>query len=134
MKVAADWEKRSGYRLPTEAEWEYACRAGSVTGWSMGDADDLLSRYAWYSFNSSNHSHPPGSLRANDWGLFDMHGNVWEWCGDLFEAQGSDRVFRGGSWSHGPRSCLAAVRIRFAPGVRGSDLGFRLARRVPSGE
>jgi formylglycine-generating enzyme required for sulfatase activity len=84
MQVPADFRWRKGYRLPTKEEWEYAYRAGSVTGWSMGDAEDLLARYAWWSSNSQGKSHPVGSLRPNDWGLFDLHGNAWEWCHDGF--------------------------------------------------
>src|SRR5262249_22205987 len=82
MKLAPDYLKRTGYRLPTEAEWEYACRAGSETDWSHGEAEDLLSKYAWYASNAQNKTHPTGSLRPNDLGLFDLHGDVWEWCQD----------------------------------------------------
>ena len=82
MKVAADFLSRSGYRLPTAAEWEYACRAGSVTRWSLGEAEDLLTKYAWCVSNSWSRLHPVGTLRPNDLGLFDMHGNAWEWCSD----------------------------------------------------
>src|SRR5262249_2345702 len=82
MKRAVSWRGRSGYRLPREAEWEYACRAGSTTGWSLGEAEDLLGRYAWYVLNSPSRSQPVGLLRPNDLGLFDLHGNAWEWCQD----------------------------------------------------
>jgi formylglycine-generating enzyme required for sulfatase activity len=84
MKLAEGWQDRSGYRLPTVAEGEYACRAGSVTGWSMGEAEDLLAKYAWYVVNALSQSHPVGVLRPNDWGLFDLHGNVGEWCQDKY--------------------------------------------------
>ncbi len=80
MKIVPDFVKREGYRLPTTTEWEYACRAGSVTRWSIGEAQDLLGKYAWCVVNSSSRLHPVGSLRPNDFGLFDMHGNAWEWC------------------------------------------------------
>jgi formylglycine-generating enzyme required for sulfatase activity len=80
MTVKANALSLSGYRLPTEAEWELACRAGSVTSWSLGEAEDLLPRYAWYFANSPSKSQPVGALRPNDLGLFDLHGNAWEWC------------------------------------------------------
>src|SRR5262249_54950101 len=87
MKVKANALRLSGYRLPTEAEWEYACRAGSVTTWSLGEAKDLLGKYAWYNVNSINmRSRPVGSLRPNELGLFDLHGNALEWCHNRSEA------------------------------------------------
>jgi formylglycine-generating enzyme required for sulfatase activity len=137
----ADWNG-TGYRLPTEAEWEYACRAGSNTKYSFGDDEKNLSAYAWFDGNSENKTHPVGQRQRNSWDLYDMHGNVWEWCWDWFTAdyyQGSPtddprgplgaspRVFRGGGWSREPRSCRSADRRRFEPGLRGSALGFRLA-------
>ncbi len=82
MKVVPDFLIRSGYRLPTALEWEYACRAGSVTRWSIGEAEDLLTKYAWCVSNALSRLHPVATLRPNDFGLFDMHGNAWEWCQD----------------------------------------------------
>jgi serine/threonine protein kinase/formylglycine-generating enzyme required for sulfatase activity len=85
MRLAPDYLKRRGYRLPTEAEWEYACRAGSVTSRYYGETDVLLPKYGWCLNNADNHSHPVGMLKPNDWGLFDMHGNTWTWCLERFQ-------------------------------------------------
>ncbi len=141
-----DW-KGPGYRLPTEAEWEYACRAGPGGAGAYGFGDDAaqLGRHAWYKANSEGKIHPVGQKVPNAWGLFDMHGNVWEWCWDRFGAyeagpvvdpvgpsDGSDRVIRGGSWSHAAESCRAAFRFRNSPTRTNYNLGLRLAR-VPSG-
>jgi formylglycine-generating enzyme required for sulfatase activity len=132
-----------GYRLPREAEWEYACRAGTATRFSFGDADASLGEYAWFNGNSGSKTHPVGQKRSNAWGLFDMHGNVWEWCGDGYAAdyykgsptadppgrfQAAARVIRGGSWDYYPRLCRTANRDGYAPGYRYLYLGFRLAR------
>ncbi len=130
------------YRLPTEAEWEYACRAGTATRFSYGD--DLnytsLGDYAWYSGNSGSQTHPVGKKLPNTWGLYDMHGNVWEWCQDWYGTYpggsvtdprgpntGSNRVGRGGSWHDGGRYCRTANRGGINPGYRSIDLGFRPA-------
>ena len=136
-------EKKAGYvyRLPTEAEWEYACRAGTTTRYSFGDSDSELGDYAWYDKNSGRTTHPVGQKKPNAWGLYDMHGNVWEWCQDWHgdypsgsvtdptgAAVGSLRVYRGGGWVDFARRCRSAVRGRFTPGVRFSDLGFRVLR------
>ncbi len=138
MKVKANAVRLSGYRLPTEAEWELACRAGSVMSWSMGESEDLLGKYAWYSTNSDGRSHKTSSLRPNELGLFDMHGNNWEWCSDVYRSGDSVRVFRGGGWvSFGSRS-TPGNRSGDEPTRRVAALGFRLAGRglaaVPSCE
>jgi len=134
--------KGSGYRLPTEAEWEYACRAGAATKYSFGDDPSELGDSAWYSGNASNTTHPVGQKRPNAFGLYDMHGNVWEWCWDWYSdsyykepvvddplgpSGASHRVFRGGSWLFVARCVRAAYRIRLQPSLRNPDLGFRLA-------
>ncbi|MFI6478355.1 formylglycine-generating enzyme family protein [Nonomuraea sp. NPDC050663] len=114
-----------GYRLPTEAEWEYACRAGT-TGPRYGTLDEI----AWYRANSGERSHPVGGKTPNAWGLHDMLGNVWEWCWDVYDAEvyGSYRVLRGGGWFDEPWSCRASVRRRSHPTLRLDDVGFRVAR------
>jgi formylglycine-generating enzyme required for sulfatase activity len=128
------------YRLPSEAEWEYACRA-KTTGAYAGNLDAM----AWYSNNSGSETHPVGQKQANAFGLFDMHGNVWEWCEDHWQnsyngaptdgsawvdisATGSDRVDRGGGWGIVAVYCRSAYRISGAPGIRYGYLGFRLVR------
>jgi formylglycine-generating enzyme required for sulfatase activity len=130
------------YRLPTEAEWEYACRAGTTTTYSFGDDDSQLGKYAWYGANSGSTTHPVGEKLPNGWGLFDMHGNVWErcqdWSGDYGNekvvtdptgpASGSRRVLRGGAFSHPPKSVRAAYRTSYQPVSRVANDGFRLAR------
>ncbi len=131
------------YRLPTEAEWEFACRAGSKTKWSFGDSESSLGDYAWYGSNSGKKTHPVGQKKPNARGLYDMHGNLWEWCFDWYgnyvttpvddptgTAAGSGRVYRGGSWSGSAGHCRSAYRSGFAPGYRSVDLGFRLASRA----
>jgi formylglycine-generating enzyme required for sulfatase activity len=141
-----EWlSERTGeqYSLPTEAEWEYACRAESEVAYCFGDDEKRLKEYAWYARNSKRRTHPVGQKKPNAWGLHDMHGNVWEWVQDWFgdyskesqtnpsgAEQGSYRVIRGGSWGDGAGGCRSAYRGRGAPGIRGGILGFRLARRV----
>lgn len=125
-EVACDWAS-DGYRLPTEAEWQYACKAGT-SGYRYGQIDDI----AWYAGNSAGRVHDVGGRAPNPWGLHDMLGNVWEWCWDLYdeEAYGSYRIFRGGGWAEPERGCGATVRRRSHPSFAIDDLGFRLARTV----
>ena len=123
-------EKKTGrtYRLPTEAEWAHACLAGSKSAWSYFDRDSDLLDYAWFGGNSKGHSHPVGEKKPNEWGLYDMYGNVWEWCSDLNGAYpegdkgGWFRVARGGGWGGG-----RSIRARLGPSDRGNDFGFRVA-------
>jgi formylglycine-generating enzyme required for sulfatase activity len=129
------------YRLPTEAEWEYACRAGSQTAYSFGDDPRQLDTYGWYQGNSERHTHPVRQKRPNAWGLYDMHGNVYEWVQDWYggyaaepvtdpqgPASGSDRVLRSGSWNDNARYCRAASRVYDASCSRNEFFGFRLLR------
>jgi formylglycine-generating enzyme required for sulfatase activity len=114
-----------GYRLPTDAEWEYACRAGSRKV-RYGELEDI----AWYKENSEHKTHEVGLKDPNDWGLYDMLGNVWEWCWDIYdkEVYGPYRIFRGGGWYDPARGCLASNRRRSHPTFAIDDLGFRIAR------
>jgi formylglycine-generating enzyme required for sulfatase activity len=138
--------KRDGhggkFALPTEAQWEYACRAGSATRYCFGDTQTQLNQYGWYSTEASERqSHPVGQKRPNAWGLFDMHGNVWEWCADWYNekyygasptddptgpSSGSSRVIRGGGWADSAGSCRSVVRNDVDPGYRGGALGLRV--------
>ncbi|AOZ94539.1 formylglycine-generating enzyme family protein [Paenibacillus crassostreae] len=124
--VICNWEA-DGYRLPTEAEWQYACKAGTV-GYRYGELDDI----AWYLENSGDKPHVVGKKLPNAWGLYDMLGNVWEWCWDVYDANvyGSYRIFRGGSWAEEERGCGATCRRRSHPTLRIEDLGFRLAKSL----
>ena len=131
---------RRGFRLPTEAEWEVAARAGARTAFGFGSDASLLGRFGWFVENSGKHVHPPRELRPGRRGQFDLHGNVWEWTHDWFESYdtnlatdphgpdgGSIRVHRGGGWGHDAAICRAANRSASAPTLRSSDYGFRLA-------
>lgn len=120
-------EGAKGYRLPTDAEWEYACRAG-ISAAQYGPIDDI----AWYEENSNATTQVVGLKAANEFGLFDMLGNVWEWCWDVYdpEVYGTYRVFRGGGWCDATRGCLASNRRRSHPTYKIDDLGFRVARSL----
>ena len=123
------WDRAAdGYRLPTEAEWEHACRAGT-TGPRYGELDEI----AWYRDNSGGRIHDVGGRRPNAWGLFDMLGNTWDWCWDRYDPQvyGDYRVLRGVGWFDEHWSCRASVRRRSHPDLVIDDVGFRLARSVP---
>ena len=137
-------EGKNKYRLPTEAEWEYACRAGKKTVFAFGDDVIQLGEYAWYFDNSKGKTKPVGKRRPNAWGLYDMHGNVWEWCQDWYDDypsnsvtdpigpdKGEERVLRGGSWHDNSWSLRSANRGGYNPGDRShslSEYGFRVAR------
>jgi len=133
----------NGYRLPTEAEWEYACRAGSSTRYCNGNSENHLNAVGWYCGNSEEETHVVGGKHPNAWGLYDMHGNVWEWCWDRYGDYPSEpaknptvpsshglNVLRGGSWfeADGDRHCRSAFRYRGILSSREHNIGFRLAR------
>jgi formylglycine-generating enzyme required for sulfatase activity len=133
--------------LPTEAQWEYACRAGSTTAYCFGDDPKELPKYGWFNRNSKPTTHPVKKLQPNDWGLYDMHGNVWEWCSDRYDdykksstsdptgpAKGTDRVLRGGSWFDPARDLRSACRLGDGPGYRDFHLGFRLLSSAQGAE
>ncbi|WP_172679217.1 formylglycine-generating enzyme family protein [Paenibacillus pini] len=124
--VSCDLEA-NGYRLPTEAEWQYACIAGT-TQVRYGEIDDI----AWYKENSGDQTHEVGNKESNAWGLYDMLGNVWEWCWDVYDEKvyGSYRIFRGGGWCDPERGCLATNRRRGHPTFSIDDLGFRIAKSL----
>jgi formylglycine-generating enzyme required for sulfatase activity len=111
-------------RLPTEAEWEHACRAGSTTEYYTGDGEEALARAGWYWGNSKRKTHPVGKKEPNAWGLHDMHGNVWEWCRDVVGDR--HRVLRGGSWCVTAWRCRSAFRYRWWPDDRDWNCGFRV--------
>jgi eukaryotic-like serine/threonine-protein kinase len=154
---------RYGYRLPTEAEWEYSARAGSTTARSFGDSEDLLPRYGWTWLNSSDHTWPVGQLLPNELGLFDMLGNVWEWCHDgtvsddanhypeypkgmlLHPAPDRDftpplvsgiayRFLRGGAFDYAPAQARCAHRYKVNTSLKEGTIGFRVVRTIPLAE
>ncbi len=125
-------------RLPTEAEWEYACRAGTTSEYCSGGDEAALKKVGWYGATSKSQTQPVGKLAPNAWGLYDTHGNVWEWCQDAYgpyqngdvedpiNDQGDSRVLRGGSWYFQPVDCRAAYRCWIAPSYRNDDFGCRV--------
>jgi formylglycine-generating enzyme required for sulfatase activity len=139
MKVKSNYRSLSGYRLPTEVEWEYACRAGTLTAWAHGSDVALLGYYAWYGRNSNSRMHPVGSLKPNALGLFDMHGNARQWCQDVFYGEKGNydikdvksttsRVLRGGSFGLDAGAVRTAFRDGKWPMTRYASYGFRVAR------
>jgi formylglycine-generating enzyme required for sulfatase activity/energy-coupling factor transporter ATP-binding protein EcfA2 len=150
MSIPADVLKRTGYRLPTEAEWEYACRAGAVTSRYYGVSVELLGQYVWFDQNSRERAWPCGQVKPNDLGLFDMLGNIFEWCldeyGDYPSAQVTSvddiintsshvnlafRRLRGGSFNSHPADVRSAYRVWDTPALRGTSTGFRPSRTYP---
>jgi len=143
MTIPGDVLLRNGYRLPTEAEWEYACRSGTITSRYYGVSTDLLGKYARYQANSQDHAWPGGSLLPNELGLFDMLGNVYEWVQDRYGPpdQTNDevkiteavdiqipRLLRGGTFLYLPAVVRSAFRLRVAPSDSSADYGFRPSR------
>ncbi len=136
------------FQLPSEAQWEYACRAGSKTKYCCGDDEAQLGDYAWYAANSDGETHPVGTKKPNAWGLYDMHGNVWEWCQDWYDGgyyakspaddpagplTGPGRVVRGGGRAAVAKLCRSAVRYDFRPNYIDFNMGLRVAQ-VPAGK
>jgi formylglycine-generating enzyme required for sulfatase activity len=134
------------FRLPREAEWEYACRAKSTTAYFHGDTETALRRAGWFTANSDEQTHPVSKLASNGWGLYDAHGNVWEWCEDWYgdypsgsrtdptgPATGTARVIRGGSWFNSESFCRSASRFQADPAGRRAYIGFRVVW-VPPGK
>ena len=154
MKLMSNAGNRKGYRLPTDAEWEFSCRAGASTGYSFGEPWKLLEKYGWYDKNSPNRSQPVGSLKPNDLGLFDLHGNIWEWCQDRYKEPGKEnngndkhisspidykdpRLLRGGTfdnrsgvrplgvpWQRSPRRAVTLTTVSAPPGLTTDSLYF----------
>jgi len=152
--VGVGWDDAKAFakwaclQLPSEAQWEYACRAGTTTRYYTGDSEEDLDRAGWYAENSGNKLHPVGEKEPNVFGLYDMHGNVWEWCEDHWhynyagapvdgsawvdQKGGTGRVMRGGSWFSVAGICRSACRYGGVPEFRDDDLGFRLLCCCPA--
>ncbi len=148
MKLKANYLSLTGYRLPTEAEWEYACRSDTATSRCYGETAELLTHYGWYYDNSPKQTQPVGTKKPNDWGLFDMHGNVWNWCQERYKSYAvakqsrpledkedifsiniiDGRVLRGGSFSSHASLVRSSFRTNYVPAVRYDTGGFRPAR------
>jgi formylglycine-generating enzyme required for sulfatase activity len=147
------WEcnfQANGYRLPTEAEWEYACRAGTTTAYFFGNDPSKLDDYAWFEKNSGGKPQPVGQKPPNAWGLYDMHGNIWEWCNDFYQVDyyqqspkenpsgpkaGDTKVVRGGAWKFSAETCRSGYRYNENPGYAdvcfGYDIyGFRCVKNA----
>lgn len=149
MQLPNDYLHRTGYRLPTEVEWEYASRAGATTSRFFGSSEELLREYAWYTGNTFNERPwPVGQLKPNDLGLFDVYGNVWEWVGNWYKreltggvredtedsilivSKDQERPRRGGSYSYSADFLRSAYRNRYIPDERRDSVGFRIARTI----
>ena len=143
-------EGHQRYRLPTETEWEYVARAGTTTAYSFGESEADLGRYAWFGQDfASGGSHPVGTKEPNPWGLYDIHGNVWEWVQDWYGADyyasspsmdpkgpdsGAERVVRGGSWHITGNGWRSAFRRDYDPDYRGISIGFRVVMDAPDAQ
>jgi formylglycine-generating enzyme required for sulfatase activity len=150
MVLPDDHLSRPGYRLPTEVEWEYACRGGAGTRWFFGENELRLPDYGWYIKNSGEYTWPVGTLRPNSYGLFDIYGNVIEWCDDRSgegipisdetasalasgeDVRAGERMLRGGSYRSMTKLLRSAKRFSYPPSTRISSLGFRIARTLPN--
>jgi formylglycine-generating enzyme required for sulfatase activity len=152
MELFEPYLHRTGYRLPTSAEWEYAARAGATTSWFFGSSEELLREYAWYAGNAyGERAWPVGQLKPNDLGLFDVHGNVWEWIGDMWKPYPEDptpavridredsipivsaqykRPRRGASYAYEAPFLRAAHRGSYVPDERRDNVGFRIVRTI----
>jgi formylglycine-generating enzyme required for sulfatase activity len=141
-EMEAEKKSQRVYRLPTEAEWEYACRAGTETAFHFGEREDRLSEFAWFASNAQRMTHAVGAKKPNAWGFFDMTGNAWEWCQDRYgeypvgsvtdptgTKESEFRVLRGGSWYHDATFCRSSSRYRAVASDR-HNFGFRVALTV----